>query len=842
MKVLNRLTFDALITNGEVNEGLPLYNKDIENFYKLNGSCESYFPDVLIKDKVYIVNNDVSLLKSMSYIDTAENGNMIFPTNKNAFIEVDRSIASTNKFEFEIKIKVEEFTNPTYKIFSIRNKDNSNNNIEFELYLDSASRRINLFYPNENINGDKLIKTIPDLNNTTYYMSGAGDINKNIWYTIKLVKYDNVVSLYINNRLCKSIYNKKNLTPSNVFVGALPNSFVGTFKSGNKVAMSANTADKSITGEVEYVSFRRYKTEQQVNAVIDQSYGFSASHKLMFDLIAVKDLLTIDDIKFKLVNNDAIFERNGNTIARFLFEEDKEYFVSYIYKEEQNNLFIYVYNCTNKKQLISTNIIMEKPKNINIIETNKLYDFVIYKKELDFNDIKRNIFCNMSMDQSCDLYNDIHEEYDAFKLDPGPSGTRYFLPLSKDFNSIDNSINNNVEGQFLNVGCRSGLYKADKIASLLKYEQISNTEASINWDKNLHSDSKKLSIWGSGCNEGVVNSNIGYHSKFVMEGSNNNICIKMINCNAEFGIPSRWLGVSRYLESFYSNAKVGDKIKVIFKARADRPCRVQIGLYRRAISIGQHDFGIHLKELIVKDSNWNSYTYETTIDSNWDLSKEANLYFYQSWTEYATLWIDDIYIIRNGNNVDISLLENNIDAKIKIPFSNQITLDYNRDFSLIYQKKIISLEQDKSIDSLGEENGLFWGIKNNKLILWNNTIYNELDININDFIGKWLTIAIVKNQNSIILYVLGKGVNKSIEISTNNFEASLMHNSIFNYDLMLGGQNNVNYGCNLYKNLTILKNHSLSSNKLLDYHKTKMSLRKNKLLSNVEVVESVIRR
>lgn len=841
MKVLNRLTFDALITNGEVNEGLPLYNKDIENFYKLNGSSESYYPDVLIKDRVYIVNNDVSLLKSMSYINNAENGNMIFPTDKNAFIEVDRSIAATNKFEFEIKIKVEEFTNPTYKIFSIRNKDNSVNNIEFELYLNSATRRIHLFYPNETINGDKLVKTIPDLNNNTYYMSGAGDINKNIWYTIKLVKYDNVVSLYINDRLCKSIYNKKELNPSNVFVGALPNSFVGTFKSGEEKAMSANTTDKSITGEVEYVSFRRYKTENEITAIIDQTNGFSASHKLMFDLIAIKDLLTIDNIKFKVSNNNAIFEKDRTTIGKFLLEEDKEYFVSYIYGEDNKNLNIYVYNCTNKKELLNINIDIEKPKVLNILELNNLYDLILYKKELSLNDIKRNINCNMSMNQTADLYNDIHEEYDSFKLDPGPSGTRYFLPLSKDFNSIDGTINNNIEGQFLSVGCRSGLYKADKIENLLKYEQVDNIE-DLSWDRNLHQDGKRVSNWGSGCNDGVVSSNIGYHSRFVMEGSNNNVCIKMINCNAEFGIPSRWMGTLRYLKSFYSNLKVGDKLKVVFKAKADRPCRVQIGLYRQKISTNKNDFGIHLKELIVKDSNWNSYTYETTIDSDWNLSQAASLYFYQSWTEYATLWIDDVYIISNGNSVNISLLENNIDSKIKIPFSNQISLDYNHDFSLIYQKKIISLEQDKSIDSLGEENGLFWGIKNNKLILWNNTIYNELDININDFIGKWLTIAIVKNQNSIILYVLGKGVNKSIEISTNNFEASLMHNSIFNYDLMLGGQNNVNYGCNLYKNLTILKNSCLSSNKLLDYYKTKMSLRKNKLLSNVEVVESVIRR
>lgn len=839
MKVLNRLTFDSLITNGEVNEGLPLYNKDIENFYKLNGSSESYYPDVLIKDKVYIVNNDISLLKSMSYIDTAENGNMIFSTNKNAFIEVDRSIASTNKFEFEIKIKVEEFTNPTYKIFSIRNKDNSNNEIEFELYLDSASRRINLYYPNENINGDKLIKTVPDLNNDTYYMSGAGDINKNIWYKIKLSKYDNVVSLYINDRLCKTIYNKKDLNPSNVFVGALPNSFIGTFKSGEKKAMSANTTEKSITGEVEYVSFRRYKTEKNVEAIIDEDYGFSASHKLMFDLIAVKDLLVIDNIIFKVNNNNAFFIKENSTLGEFLLEEDKEYFISYIYKESINQLNINVYNCTKQKELLNIDINMKKPKLLNILDINNLYDFVLYKKELSLDNIKRNINYKMSMNQTCDLYNDIYEEYDTFKLDPGPSGMRYFLPLSKDFNSIDGAINNNIEGQFLNVGCRSGLYKAQKIENLLKYEKVFNLQES-EWNLKLHEDAKRVDNWTYGFNGGVQNKENGYHAKFVMEGFNNDICIKIINCNAEFGLPSRWLGVSRYLKSFYSNLKVGDKLRVVFKAKADKPCKVQMGFYRQDISTGKNDFGIHLKELIVKDSSWNSYNYETTIDSNWDLSQNANLYFYQSFTEYATLWIDDVYIISNGNKVNISLLENNMDTKIKIPFSSQTSLDYNRDFSLVYQKKIITLENGQSIDSMGGTNGLCWGIRNNKMIVGFDNNHSEINIEQNDFINKWLTIGITKNNEKIIFYIYGKGIEKKVEISTQGLQPSMLFNSILNYDLMLGGVNDINYGCCLYKNLSILKNSCLSGNTIVDYYRTKMSLKENKLLTNVETIESTI--
>lgn len=838
MKVLNRLTFDNFIMSGEVNEGLPLYNKDIENFYKLSGSSESYYPDILISDKIYLPDNDTSLIKTISYIDNSSNGNMIFPSNKNAFIEIDKSLALDNKFEFEIKIKVKDFSNPIYKIFSIRNKNNHFNEIEFELYLDSPSRRLLLFYPNQDLVQNKVLRTLPDLNNNTYYMSGAGDINNDIWYTIKLIKYENIISLYINNRLCRTIYNKKLLNPTNVFIGAFPDSFVGTFKPGEKKVLNKDNVTKSITGEVEYVSFKKYKDNNLISTYIDFPNGSSISHKMKFNSIIVKDLILIDNVKLRLNNNDAIIEKDGILIDKFLLEEDNEYFLSYIFNKTEKNLNIYVFNYTRNRELLNININVSKISNLKVLDIDNLHDLTIYKKPLSLDEIKRNMHMSIMINKSNELYNDISEEFQPFKLNAGPNGSQYFLPLSNNFNSLDNSINNNIEGQFLNAGCRSGQYKAHKITNLLRYEQVSDIN-NIAWDNNLHKDGKHLSTWGTGCNEGVVSPNIGYHAKFVMEGSNNNACIKMINCNAQFGLPSRWLGISRSVTEFCSNLKVGDKIKIVFRAKADMFCRIQIGIYRKSLSSNQFNFGNNLTDMFIKDSNWNSYTYEATIDANWNLSEASSIYFYQSWTEHATLWIDDIYAIVNGNDVDISLLENNIDAKIKIPFSNQIALDYNQDFSLIYQKKIISLEQDKSIDSLGKENGLFWGIKNNKLTLWNNTIYNELDINVNEFIGKWLTIAVIKNQNSISLHVLGKGINKSIEISTNNFDASLMYNSTFNYDLMLGGQNDVNYGCNLYKNLTILKNHALSSNKLLDYYQTKISLKKNKLLTNVEIIESV---
>ena len=622
-------------------------------------------------------------------------------------------------------------------------------------------------------------------------------------------------------------------------MGALPNSFVGTFKSGKKIAMSANTADKSITGEVEYVSFRRYKTEQQINAVIDQSYGFSASHKLMFDLIAVKDLLTIDDIKFKLDNNNAYFTKGNYTLGKFLLEEDKEYFVSYIYRESTNQLNINVYNCTKQKELLNINIDIEKPKHLNILEINNLYDFVLYKKELSLDNIRRNINYKMSINKSADLYNDICEEYDAFKLNPGPSGTRYFLPLSKDFNSIDGTINNNVEGQFLSVGCRSGLYKSQKIENLLKYERVSDLQQ-LGWDLKLHEDAKSVDNWSYGFNEGIQNKENGYHAKFVMEGSNNNICLKMINCNAQFGFGSRWMGVCRYVTTYYNGLKVGDNIKIIFKAKSSISCNIQVGIYRYAKSLNQNDFGSHLKTIKIKNSSWNTYVYETTIDDNWDLSKEANIYFYNTNNEYATLWIDDVFIITNGNIADISILEYNIDSKIKIPFSNQISLDYDRDFSLVYQKKIVTLENGQSIDSMGGINGLCWGIRNNKLIVGFNNNYSEIDINQNDFINKWLTIGVAKNNEKIVFYIYGKRIDKKVEISNQGLQSSMLFNSELNYDLMLGGINDVNYGCCLYKNLSILKNTSLSSNTIVDYYRTKMSLRENKILTNVETIESTI--
>lgn len=141
---------------------------------------------------------------------------------------------------------------------------------------------------------------------------------------------------------------------------------------------------------------------------------------------------------------------------------------------------------------------------------------------------------------------------------------------------------------------------------------------------------------------------------------------------------------------------------------------------------------------------------------------------------------------------------------------------------------------------MGGINGLCWGIRNNKLIVGFNNNYSEIDINQNDFINKWLTIGVAKNSEKIVFYIYGKRIDKKVEISNQGLQSSMLFNSELNYDLMLGGINDVNYGCCLYKNLSILKNTSLSSNTIVDYYRTKMSLRENKILTNVETIESTI--
>lgn len=838
MKVLNRLTFDNLITNGEVDEGLPLYNKFIDNFYKLNGNFESYYPDILIKDKVYIVNDDESLLKTFSNINTTQNGNMVFPTDKNAFIEVDRSLAETNRFEFQIKIKINDFSNPNYKILSIKNTNNKNDNVEFELYLKSDSRRLHLYYPNDERNGDRFIKTIYDEPNI-YYMSGAGDLNKDMWYTIKLIKYDNIVSVYINNRLCKTIFNNKKIVPTNFYVGAFSNSLLGTFKSGEKKVLEFDTTNKSINGEVEFISFRKFVDQKEINIPIKAENGFSACHKINFDLIAIKDLLSIDNLKFLTRNNDAIFIKDNNIIGKFLLEENKDYFVSYTYNNENRNIYIYVYNMTDKKELLNINTFILLTK-MSVVNCEELYDLTIYNKSLTLDNLKRNINTFISINQTCNLYNDIEEQYDSFKLNPGVNGSRYFLPLSNNFNSLDGTINNNIQGQFLNVGCRSGVYKSDNLYNFIKYSSVSKPNQNYIWNKKLHEDAIVLNGWTPGYNEGVENPEVGYHAKFVYEGSNNNPCIKMINYNKEFNNQNRWMGVCKYLQTFYSTCKIGDNLKIIIKAKSDKPCKIQIGFYSYRLSTGKTSFGPNIGSVFIKDSNWGTYMYETNIDSDWDLTKRADVYFYSGFTNNSTVWIDDIFIIQNGKKVDISLLENNIDAKIKIPFGQQINLDYTKDFSLVYQKKIINLDEGKSFDSMGENKGLYWGIDNDNLIIGYGDKKITTNIDSNDYINKWLTIGLVKNNDKITFYIYGKGIEKNISIENNGLNIDMLYNSTLRYDLMLGGKNNQNYGCSLYKNLNILKNCSLSSNSILDYYKTKMSFKKNKLLTNIEIVESII--
>lgn len=170
--------------------------------------------------------------------------------------------------------------------------------------------------------------------------------------------------------------------------------------------------------------------------------------------------------------------------------------------------------------------------------------------------------------------------------------------------------------------------------------------------------------------------------------------------------------------------------------------------------------------------------------------------------------------------------------KIQLLFSDSINLTNTWD--IVYKTKITELNNGKHYDSLGE--GLYWGIEDNKFVIKyinGNSIVSSFieDIPIDDVLNKWINISITYSSNNVTFTVF-------TPIRTSSVNITKTINSITNnYDLFLGGKDDVLYGKAIYRDLTIINGWNVDLKYKENMFKTKISYCNNKLISNVSIKE-----
>lgn len=180
-------------------------------------------------------------------------------------------------------------------------------------------------------------------------------------------------------------------------------------------------------------------------------------------------------------------------------------------------------------------------------------------------------------------------------------------------------------------------------------------------------------------------------------------------------------------------------------------------------------------------------------------------------------------------------VQSRLDNKmIKLQFANRINLSNTWDF--IYKTKITSLTNNAHYDSLGE--GTCWGIENNKFVIkyangQNVTSSYINNLNANELLNEWILVSVNYSSNKIKLLI---GTSKGIFSTSISKTISSITG---NYDLFLGGQDYTVYGQAVYRDLTIINGWNVDDIYKEKYFRTKFSYYKNKLISNVSIVEQV---
>lgn len=480
-------------------------------------------------------------------------------------------------------------------------------------------------------------------------------------------------------------------------------------------------------------------------------------------------------------------------------------------------------------------------------------------KTPDSNDTSSINYNNFSIQPSGDIYaTSLTEGY----KDLASSRSLYYLPnaLKTEDNSLS-AIGDLSSYKTVDGGTMVGNIKPTDVIDLMRspsknaIKMTAQNYPSVNWDWNLHKDAYYMSSWSNGYNAGVTNSNIGYHAKFVKEGPDGGMCIKFIDMNTAFGVPHRWLGMSRDIANGTIPFTVGDKLTVHFKAKSSRKdSTMRFGFYRLQLSTNTRAFGPNSKTIPLTD-NWEEYAVSFTVDNDWNLNDYATLYFYgDSAGADKILWVSDIIISRNlDTNMTSEQLYNLSDKAIKFNLSRDIGLDWSKPWTICYWKKPLNETSNKyNLDSLGSNPSknagrgyMYIGSNNdqNTLIVRldeGKTAHRIMSNKNTDYFGNWIFTAIRYDGTNLYACIRGEKIDDLIYSAnvvtplTSNF-----FDSTFGYDLSLGGFDNIYNAASLFKDLLIAKNAVISDADLDYIYRTKINYNNGALTSNANFKETL---
>lgn len=806
MKKFARLDYNNFYITGEVNERLPLNLKnEIEDIYPLDGTIDSYYPDseIRVSDGVIKdIRSNSNIVRNSGV--TIKDGCMNFSGTADSFLELNKDLINAKNIDIEIKFKIEDFSSSIRTIFASKRKEVGKSENELSLIVNCPSRLVYL----DMYNYDKSISNTPDWADLgSFALTPPGSINKNIWYTLRFVRYNNIVSFSLNGIVTKTLVCGGDIKSNFIFIGQEPDG-----ANSDNHYFDANQAFK---GLIEYIKIKKIsdKALQERHSFSAESFSknYSVSMDWNLDLLGTYNIFNLGDITFKSNVNKLEVLKAGTKLYECPVVEDHDYYILCSYNKTSADINILVYDKTSNNSLINeTYKINMSPQNIDVILNGTLFNLCIFKESVDTNRALTLLNKRFSLDSTGDI-NYILEESD-YKL--------------KDFRKTHYEIFK-----------QSGTAQPEALINLTeKYNEIATkiTETNIGWDNNLHKDAYRLGSWANGYNGGVENSTRGYHAKWVKEGiDSGDICAKFINCNREAGTANRWLGTNLIItpEQLWNSCKVGDNIKIVFKARSDKKGNFSIGLYRRRISDGTQNFDTHRKYFDIEGHSWKDFVYETTIDSDWDLNKSTPIYLYGGHIEDVTVWMQDIFLIKNGEAVSPDILLNKDTNIIKIDISKNNQITVNNKWQVLYSKEIHDLTDGRHFDSIGEK--IHWGIENGNVVFKYLNGQNEISniiagISPKDIMHETLFVSIsYNNQKTKLQMFTRRGLFES-EINTGTLSSHIIN---------LGGIGDSQYGCSTYYELDVIKDEIIDRDILESHFRTKVSYKNNTLYTSITLNE-----
>lgn len=418
----------------------------------------------------------------------------------------------------------------------------------------------------------------------------------------------------------------------------------------------------------------------------------------------------------------------------------------------------------------------------------------------------------------------------------------------------DLSIYKSIDG-----GTMGGNIKATDIIDLTRAVSKSATKmnkenhSSYIWNWYLHGDAYSVPNWSTGYNQSTANAKVGYHGKWVKEGPNGNLCMKMIDMNTNSGNPHRWLGFSRPINTLLTYA-IGDKLTLHFKAKAlKKDSNIRVCFFRTQLSDGTQAFGPNTRDVKLTE-DWKEYSVSFTVDSNWDTSKICSAYFYGQYNSFETItWITDVVITKNLDwNMTSEQLYNLKEVGIKFNLNKDIGLDWSKPWTICYWKKPLCEAASKNnLDSLGSNASKKEG--RGYIYIGSNSTPDDLVIRLNGsrplhhvesrtkkYFGNWVFISLKYDGTKIYGSINGEKFNEVKHSGLPEFTpAANFFDSTHGYDLFLGGYDNTNSAGALYKDLFIAKNSMITDADLEYIYRSKISYKNGLLTSSTSFKETL---